>query len=93
MLSALVSLAFLAAVFCVLIVAIVFANKFAVLCLSLLTAYIATLIFLAHRRRASAEVVTHHYSALPQPQVTVWSNYDSPVIETPENPYAVRHYK
>lgn len=54
MLSTLAGLLALGAVFVTLTVAIVFANKFAVLCLSMLTAYLGTLLFLAVRGRQQA---------------------------------------
>ena len=54
MLSTLAGLLILGAVFTTLTEAIVFANKFAVLCLSLLTAYLATLVYLAIRGRQQA---------------------------------------
>lgn len=51
MLSTLAVLMVAGAFFSTLIVAIVFASKFAVLCLSLLTAYLGTLVYLAVRGR------------------------------------------
>jgi hypothetical protein len=55
MLTFLTVLTILGFISATLIVAIVFANKFAVLCLSLLTAYLGTLMYLAFRGRKLKE--------------------------------------
>lgn len=56
MLSTIFTLLFFAAVFSTLVLTVFFANNFGVFCVTMLMGYLATLVFLAHRKKQNQAV-------------------------------------
>lgn len=87
MLSTIFTLLFFAAVFSTLVLTVFFANNFGVFCVTMLMGYLATLVFLAHRKKQNqtqAQMVGFRQSdvvALPSAPVPFSSWREEMVID------------
>jgi hypothetical protein len=85
MLSTIFTLLFFAAVFSTLVLTVFFANNFGVFCVTMLMGYLATLVFLAHRKKQNqAQMVGYRQSqvvALPSAPVPFSSWREEMVVD------------